>query len=151
MANFKIHPAITVAANEVVLFNELLRDVRHFNADIFGVRHGSIQVEILQIDGAKARTFSREHAVYSNLDQFKGSSVCPHISWITNTAAPNSDLGMVRIILFRTDFTDDERVTNFFAFVCRDIIVIDEKKCVSPFDAFGCGRGTCTNPLAKPA
>jgi len=63
LADFKIHPAITVAANEVVLFNELVRDVRHFNADIFRVGHGSIQIEIFQIDGAKTHTFSRKHAV----------------------------------------------------------------------------------------
>ena len=67
---------------------------------------------------------------------------------MANTAAPNSYSGMVRIILFRMDFADDKRVANFFAFVCQDIIVIDEKKCVSSFDAFGFVRGTCTNSLA---
>ncbi len=53
-------------------------------------------------------------------------------------AASNRDLGTVGIILFRTDFADDERLANFFAFVSQDIIVIDEKN-VSPGNPLGIG------------
>jgi len=48
-----------VAANKVVLLDELVRYVHHFNVDIFRVGHGSVQIEIFEIDGAKMRTFSR--------------------------------------------------------------------------------------------
>ena len=58
LANFEIHPAVTITSLEGLFLNELLRNVRHFDADIFWVRHGSVKVEVLEIDGAKEGALS---------------------------------------------------------------------------------------------
>ncbi len=66
-------------------------------------------------------------------------------------AAPNGDLGVIGIVLFWMDFTDDERVADFLTLVHWDVIVVDEKKCVSPGDSLGIWRGSCPNTLAETA
>ena len=43
--------------------NEFSRDVCDFDADILGIGHWGIKVEVLEVDGAEARTFTREHTV----------------------------------------------------------------------------------------
>jgi len=40
----------------------------------------------------------------------------------------NGDSGAVRIILFRTDLTDDHGVTNFLALVAWNVIVVDDEE-----------------------
>jgi hypothetical protein len=69
LVNFEIHPAVMITALEIVFLDELLRDVRHFDADIFWVRHGHVKVEVLEINGAKAGALSRENAVQQKFDQ----------------------------------------------------------------------------------
>jgi hypothetical protein len=46
-----------------VFIDELIRNVRDLDANIFWIGHRSIQVEILKGDGAKASTFLREDTV----------------------------------------------------------------------------------------
>ncbi len=53
LANFKVDPAISVSAQEIVFLDELIRDVRELDADIFGITHRSVQIEVLEIDGAE--------------------------------------------------------------------------------------------------
>ena len=52
LANLEVDPTVTIATLKVVLLNEFHRNVSNFNADIFRVRHWSIEVEILEVDGA---------------------------------------------------------------------------------------------------
>ena len=42
-------------------------------------------------------------------------------------AAPNGDSGVIGIVLFRTDFADNERVADFLMLVHWDVIVVNEK------------------------
>ncbi len=60
LANFKVDPAILVLAWEIVFIDELVRDVRELDANIFGIRHRSVQIEVLEIDGAEPRSFPGE-------------------------------------------------------------------------------------------
>jgi len=60
--------------------------------------------------------------------------------------ATTSSLGTVRIILFRTDFADNESVANFFAFVHRDFIVIDEKNVLVPLMRLDLGEAPVPIP-----
>jgi hypothetical protein len=46
-ANFEVDPAIAVTTSEVVFLDEFLRDVSKLDADIFGLGHGSVEIEIL--------------------------------------------------------------------------------------------------------
>jgi hypothetical protein len=58
LANFKVNPTIAVSTQEVVFQDEFVWDVRNFDMDIFRIRHGCVQVEVLEIDCAEAGTFS---------------------------------------------------------------------------------------------
>jgi hypothetical protein len=50
LANFKVDPTIPILTGEIVFFNELRRNVRDLDADVFRVGHGSVEVEVLQVD-----------------------------------------------------------------------------------------------------
>ncbi len=57
LANFKVDPAISVSAREIVFLDELVWDVRELDANIFGIRHRSVQIEVLEINGAEPSSF----------------------------------------------------------------------------------------------
>ncbi len=42
---------------ELVFVDKLVGDVQDFNANIFRLGHGSVKVEVLKVNGAKACTF----------------------------------------------------------------------------------------------
>jgi hypothetical protein len=62
-ANFEVDPAIAVCTCKLVFLNEFIWDVCDFNADIFRIGHWGVKVEVLEVDGAEARAFAREHTV----------------------------------------------------------------------------------------
>jgi hypothetical protein len=51
-----VNPSIAVQTYELVLVNELVRDVQDFDANIFRLGHGSVKVEVLKVNGAKSCT-----------------------------------------------------------------------------------------------
>jgi hypothetical protein len=57
LANFNVDPAISISAREIVFLDERIRDVRELDANIFWIRHRSVQIEILEIDGADPSSF----------------------------------------------------------------------------------------------
>jgi hypothetical protein len=63
LANFKVDPAILVSAQEFVFLEELVRDVRELDANIFRIRHRSVQIEVLEINGAEPSSFPGEDTV----------------------------------------------------------------------------------------
>ncbi len=63
LANFKVDPAILVLSQEVAFLDELIRDVRELDANIFRIRHRSVQIEVLEIDGVEPSSFLRENTV----------------------------------------------------------------------------------------
>ncbi len=63
LANFKVDPAILVSAREILFLDELVWDVRELDANIFGIRHRSIQIEVLGIDGAEPSSFPGKDTV----------------------------------------------------------------------------------------
>jgi hypothetical protein len=63
LANFKVDPAILVSAREIVFIDELVQDVRELDANIFGIRHRSVQIEVLEINGAEPSSFPGEDTV----------------------------------------------------------------------------------------
>jgi hypothetical protein len=68
LPNFKIDPAFAVTATEVVFCEEFVRDVRDLDADVFKIGHGSVQIEVFDVNGAEAGTFPGEDAVEKELD-----------------------------------------------------------------------------------
>lgn len=54
LTDFEIYPAIAVTPGQFVFFYELRRNVREFDPDIFRIRHWSVQIEVFEVDAAKA-------------------------------------------------------------------------------------------------
>ena len=63
LANFKVDPAILVLAQEIVFLDELVWDVRKLDANIFWIRHRSVQIEVLEINGAEPSSFPGEDTI----------------------------------------------------------------------------------------
>jgi hypothetical protein len=121
LENFKVDPAILVLAREIVFLDELVRDVRELDANIFGIRHRSVQIEVL---GA-------------------------HIARIANPVAANGDTGAVRIILFRMNLTNNHGVADFLALVEPDILVINDVEGVGTRYPLTSWSGARSNALAE--
>ena len=68
LANFEVDPTIAVSIGKLVFLNEFCWDVCDFDADILRIGHWGIKVEVLEVDGAEARTSAREHTVEEQLE-----------------------------------------------------------------------------------
>jgi hypothetical protein len=53
--------------------------VGDLDANIFRVGHWHAEVEVLEVNGAKAHSFAREHTIEQQLEEFKGHSVGANI------------------------------------------------------------------------
>jgi hypothetical protein len=119
LANLKVDPPITITTLKVVLFNEFHRDVSSFNADLFGVWHWSIEVEVLEVDGAEMCTWAREHAVEKKLDKFEGCGVGSHFAREADVIAANHYVSAIRIIF--SGCTSHAIAANHYASAIRII------------------------------
>jgi hypothetical protein len=99
LAILEVDTTVTIKTFKVVLLNEFCRNVSNFNADVFRVRHRSIEVEILEVGGAETCTWAKKHAVEKKLDKFEGSSVGSHVTREAGAIAANGHAGAIRIIL----------------------------------------------------
>ncbi len=131
MANFEVDPTVAVSTCKVVFLNEFRWDVCDFDADILRVGHWGIEVEVLEVDGAEARAFAREHTVEEQLEEFKGCGVGADIPLKTDAIATDDDVGTIRIIFIRLHVTHYHGVADFLSFVGRDVVIVDEKEGVN--------------------
>ncbi len=135
---------------KVVLLNEFRQNVCNFNVDIFGVWHWSIEVEVLEVDGAEMCTWARKHAVEKEIDKFEGRGVCSQVTREADAIAANCHAGAIRIIFFRTHSTYHHGVADFLLFMARDVVVVDKEEGVSAHNLFCVGRRLCAYALALP-
>ncbi len=65
LTDFEIYPAIAVTPGQFVFLYKLRWNVREFDLDIFRIRHGhgSVKIEVLEVDAAKACALARENTV----------------------------------------------------------------------------------------
>ncbi len=142
LANFKVDPTVVVSTCKLVFLYEFRWDVRDLDADIFRVGHWRVEVEILEVNGAEARSFARDHTIEHQLEEFKGRSVGANIPRETDAIAFDGDASIIRIVFIRMHLTNDHGVADFFSFVGRDVMIINDKECVSACNPFGIGGGT---------
>jgi len=128
LANFKIDPAVSISTLKVVFLDEFFGDVGDLDAYIFRLEHGRVEIEVLEVDGAEAGISPGEDTVEEELDKLERGSVGADVTRIADSVATNGDSGAVRIILFRTDLTDDHGVTDFLALVEWNVIVVDDEE-----------------------
>ncbi len=76
-ANFKVDPAIAVTSEEVVFNDEVTWDVGEFDTDIFWIWLGSVQIEVLDVNGAEEGTLSGEDAVEEKLTSSSDAVLVP--------------------------------------------------------------------------
>ena len=123
LSNFEVYPAIAVATSEVVFLDELIRNVRELDANIFGIGHGGIKVEVLKVNGAEPSALPGEDTVEEEFDEFKGCGVGANVARIANPVSADGDTGSVRIIFLWADFTDHHGMTDLLALVEGDPVV----------------------------
>ena len=66
---------------QVVLINELLRDLHEFDVHILWVFQGGVKVEIIDVKACKTGTRLQQHAVDHQLDEFERSSQGCYLTW----------------------------------------------------------------------
>ena len=71
MLHFKVDPAVTDKILECVFIDEFFGDVGDFDADIFWLVQGGVEVEIFEIEGCKASTALEEYTVDEEFDKFE--------------------------------------------------------------------------------
>ncbi len=91
LSNFKVDPTVAVLTRKLVLLNEFRWDVGDLDADIFWVGHWRIKVKVLEVNGAEARSFAREHTIEEQLEEFKGHSVGAHVPREADVIASDGD------------------------------------------------------------
>ncbi len=139
LADFEVNPSVRAQTCKLVFVDELVGDVQDFDASLFGLRHGGIKVEVLEINGAKAGTFSREYTVEEELEKLQQCGVSTHIAGVADAVATNGDLCAVRAVLVQTDFACDHGMAYFFSLVQRDVVVVDAKERVGTGYTLGAG------------
>ncbi len=139
LADFKVNLSILVQTCELVFGNELVRDVQDFDANVFRLRHGSVKVEVLKLNGAKACTFLREYTDEEELEQFQGCCVSAHVARVANAVATNSDPRVVWVVLVWTDFTYNHVMAYFLSLVRLDVVVVNAKERVGTGYTLGVG------------
>jgi hypothetical protein len=139
LVDFKVNPSITVQTCQLGFIDEFIRDVQDFDANVFGLGHGSIQVEVLKVNGAKAGTFPREDTVDEELEKLQQHCFCTHISRVADAVATNGDPCAVRVILVRKDFTYNHGMAYFLSLVQWDVMLVDAEVDVSASYTLGAG------------
>ncbi len=139
LADFELNSCVTVQTCEFVFVNTFVGDVQDFDANVFGLGHGSVKVEVLQANGAKVGTLLREYTVEEELEKFQGCYVSTHIARVADAVANNGDLCAVRVVLVWMDFTYNHGMAYFLPLVQRDVVLVDAKECVGTGYTLGVG------------
>jgi hypothetical protein len=126
LANLEVDPPVTIATSKIVLLNEFHQNVSNFNVDMFGVWHWSIDVEVLEFDGAETCAWARKHAVETKLEKFEGYSVGSHVAGEADAIAINHYVGAIRIIFLQTHFAYHHGVADFLPFMAPDVMVVNK-------------------------
>jgi hypothetical protein len=151
LANFKVDPAIAVPTNEVVFLDEFFWDVGKLDANVFWFWHRGVQIEVFEVNGAEPCTLPGEDTVEEKLDEFEQGCVGANVARITDFVTTYGDSGSVRVILLRSNFTDDHGVADFLALVGWDVLVVDEEEGVGTRYPLLCWRRAGTDALAESA
>jgi hypothetical protein len=148
LMNFEVNPTIMLTTLKFVLFNEFHQNVCNFNVDIFRVRHQSIKVEVIEVNGAETCAWARKHTAEKQLDKFVGCGVGSHVTQEADVIAADGDAGAIRIILFWQHFTYHHSVADFFSFMDQDVMIVYKKEGVSACNPFCVGGRTGADALA---
>jgi hypothetical protein len=149
LSNFEVDPTAAVLTRKLVLLNEFRWDVGDLDADIFWVGHWRIKVEVLEVNGAEARSFAREHTIEEQLEEFKGHSVGAHFPREADAIASDGDTSAIQIVFIWPNLTNDHGVADLFSFVGWYVIIVNDKEGIGACNPFGVGGGPRANSLTQ--
>jgi hypothetical protein len=149
LANFKVDPAIVVPTWKVVFLDEFFWDIGELDANVFGIWHWSVEIEVFYVDGAELCSLSGEDTVEEQLDEFEQGRVGANVAWIADSITTDGDTGAVRVILLRTNLADDRGVADLLALVGQDVLVVNEEEGVGACYPLTIRRRTQSNALAQ--
>jgi hypothetical protein len=138
-----------ITTHKLVLLNEFRWDVGDFDVDIFWVGHWHVEVEVLEVNGAEARSFAREHTIEQQLKEFKGRSVGANVPWEADAIASDGDASAIRIVFIRTNLTNNHGVADFYSFVGWYVMIFNDKEGVDACNPFGIRGGPRANSLTQ--
>ena len=118
---------------KIVFINDFLRNVRQFDADIFGSGHGRLQIEVLCIKTCKPGIAAGHDTVDHELDQIKRSGWGVDVTRVLDMATRQGDPCTVGIGLLRADFTNNHGVADVLASVLRYVLISDRSESVGAF------------------
>ncbi len=128
LADFEVNPSVKVQTCKVVFLDEFFGGVQDFDANVFGLGHGIIKVEVLKVNGAKVGTFPRVDTVEEELEKLQSHCISTHIARVADAVANNGDLYAVRVILVWMNFTYNHGMAYFLSLVRWDVMVVDAKE-----------------------
>ncbi len=149
LANFKVDPAIAVPTWKVVFLDEFVWDIGELDANVFGIWHWSVEIEVFYIDGAGPCSLSGEKTVEEQLDGFERGRVGANVAWIADSITTDGDTGAVRVILLRTNLADNRGVADLLALVGHDVLVVNEEEGVGACYLLTIWCRTRSNALAQ--
>ncbi len=98
-----------------------------------------VSVEVLEVNGAEARSFAREHTIEKQHEEFKRRSVGANVPREADAVGSDGDVGAIRIVFIRLNLTNDHGVADFFSFVSWYVKIINHKESVSACNPFESG------------
>ena len=109
---------------------------------------GSFQVEYFDAKARKKCIAAREDTVDLDLESFDGASIGANITGVYTTIAPDSDSGVVLLLLVWFVFAYHFGVCDFSTAVGWDVFVVDDIKDLYTLDALFSASGILANALA---
>ena len=105
--DFEVYPSVVADVLEVVLVDEVLRDIGELDFDISGVVEQSCKVVVNNFVGGEFFSFLGEHAVEENFTKVKRGGFSPGVTVINAIFTHDGDACAVRVVFFRAEFTND--------------------------------------------
>ena len=113
---------------EVVFCDEFFGDVGEADANVFGTIERSAEIEVVDVEGYESGAFERDDAIDHEIDKFEWGGFGADVAGVADTVAADGDASAVGIGFFGTDFANDLGVSDFFAAVGRDVVVVNYKE-----------------------
>ncbi len=134
---------------KVVFLDEFFWDIGELNANVFGIWHWSVEIEVFYVDGAEPCSLSGEDNVEEQLEEIERGRVGANVAWIADSITTNGDTGAVWVILLRTNLADDHGVADLLGLVGRDVLVVNEEEGVGACYPLTIQRRTQSNAFAQ--
>ena len=93
--------------HEVICFDEIFGDVAQFDADILGLVHRCLELDIFKVKNKKLGAFTGKDAVEQELDEVDGSVLGSDGARISDVMACDSDASAIGIRLLGAKNTNN--------------------------------------------